>query len=238
MAITSRSLASLTPATAVSGADLFHVAKGARDLSASVSLFTRLVANIAFPVGVVESFANTFDPNTAFPGQKWSKLTAGNFRGIRIASSSGADVMQVGGTDKTVLQPNHLPAHRHAIVRTTDNAGAQSGTVSTAGNHNHGASTNTTGNHNHQDGQRAAGATWGSGEKGTNNDGYYPVNNTDDAGNHAHTIGIGYNGNHNHTIAFPSHTHLLSGSTAGRGLSWEFVMRDAYVQYYFWKRDS
>ncbi len=238
MAITSRSLASLTPASSLAGVDLLHIAKGARDLSASAALLIRQVANSAFPVGVVESFQNTFDPNTIFPGQKWSKLAAGNFRGIRIANTSGTDILQTGGQDKQVLTTDKLPKHTHGIVRTTDNAPAQSGTLSTAGNHAHGASASTVGNHNHNDGQRAPGATWGSGTKGTNNDGYYPVNYTDVAGNHTHSIGIGYNGNHNHTIALGSHTHLLSGNTAGRGLSWETVHRDAYVQYYFWKRDS
>ena len=70
-----------------------------------------------YPVGVVIWFAQNKNPNDLFPGTSWSYI--GENKTIRLANSSGSNVLTSGGSDNITLTAAHLPAHSHSFSGTT-----------------------------------------------------------------------------------------------------------------------
>lgn len=238
MAISIKSLSALTPATGVASSDLMHLAQGQGDKSMSYSLLLRAIIDRIYPVGVVESFSGSQNPNSLYPGQTWRRLSEGADRTIRIANETASDIMQTGGADKIQLSSNNLPPHNHYVNQYSGLHGQDYVITTSNGYHAHGAGCSPNGDHQHQDGFLAPGAQWGTGYKGKNNSGTYALNWTSINGNHSHNIGIYAAGQHQHVFTPGSHSHLIQGNTGNVGASWEIVVRNNYVNLAFWIREK
>ncbi|MEY1634353.1 phage baseplate protein [Morganella morganii] len=162
-----------------------------------------------YPVGVVIWFAQNKNPNSLFPGTKWSYI--GENKTIRLANSSGNNVLSSGGSDSITLTTAHLPAHSHSFSGSTSSFDYGTKT------------TNTTGNHTHAWGspmQKAGGSNQPVGSSGSS------WSNTSAAGDHSHTVGIG------------AHTHTISGTTGNTGSGSSVSVVNAYIMLMGWYRIS
>ncbi|EJD6044048.1 phage tail protein [Providencia rettgeri] len=77
--------------------------------------------NTIYPVGIVVWFAQNKNPNTLFPNTKWQYI--GENKTIRLASSSGNNVLSTGGSDSITLNASQMPVHNHSFSGTTASAG-------------------------------------------------------------------------------------------------------------------
>lgn len=236
--IITKSLVSLPAAPDAGDSDLTHLGRDNQDLALSIALVKRLINNRSFPVGIAEFFAQDRDPNADYPGQKWSKVSDGGGRTVRISSESGSDASELGGNDYKTLIEAELPAHRHGIALQASSFNHDTKLVDAAGNHRHGASTNNTGGHQHQDGVNAPGAQYSTTGKGTNNTGTYKLGLTSNNGAHTHSIGIVGRGLHTHNVPMGQHAHALTGNTYLYGSGTEFRLHNEYIRLQLWIRIS
>lgn len=81
--------------------------------------------DLLYPIGIVVWFAQNKNPNTLFPGTTWKYI--GENKTVRLATSTGSDVLSVGGSDSIMLTAEQMPAHSHTF----------SGNTSTTGGHSH-----------------------------------------------------------------------------------------------------
>ena len=88
-----------------------------------------------YPVGVVIWFAQNKNPNSLFPGTQWSYI--GENKTIRLANSSGNNVLSSGGSDSITLTTAHLPAHSHSFSGDTSSFNHGTKTTNTTGAHTH-----------------------------------------------------------------------------------------------------
>ena len=200
--------------------------------------------NKIYPVGMVTFFASNVNPNTTFAGTTWTYLSNGQFRTIRIASSTGEDVGSVGGSDSKSIAVGHLPSHTHSFSATT--SAHDYGTVGTnvAGWHGHAFSggTSESGWHAHnitvyylntsqQYAKVGAGGQWAGATGGQATDG---------AGNHTHTFSgsTAGEGNHSHTVTIGAHAHTVSGTTGGTGSGSAFDVTNAFIKLMAWVRTA
>ncbi len=96
--------------------------------------------DIIYPVGSYYETTNTnFNPNTAWSGTTWTRITDGRTL-IAGGGSSGYTVGSTYGAKTHSITTSEMPQHNHTA--TTGNAGA----------HNHGGSTGTDGAHTHAPG--------------------------------------------------------------------------------------
>lgn len=226
-----------------SAGDVGAYTKAETDQKIATAITNSTDLNKIYPVGMVTFFASNVNPNTAFAGTTWTYLSNGQFRTIRIASSTGEDVGSVGGSDSKSIAVGHLPSHTHSF----------SGTVST---HDHGnIATWTAGNHSHS----CSGATAAAGahshtiqnfpkyewKNPTGNGGYYMnigagVSSTDGVGDHAHSFSGSTNatGNHAHTVPVGAHAHTFSGNTGGTGSGSAFDVTNAFIKLMAWVRTA
>lgn len=238
MAITTKSLASLMPADSAGDSDLTHTSKGSQDKSLSVARLKNFVNNVLFPIGITEFFAQDRNPNLDYPGQKWSKVSDGGGRTVRISSESGSDASELGGDDYKTLVESELPAHTHGIALQTSSFSHGTKLVDAAGEHRHGASTNYTGDHQHQDGMNAPGAQYSTAGKGTNNQSQHKLGLTSNNGAHTHSIGIVGRGLHTHDLPMGQHAHALTGNTYLYGSGTQFRLHNEYIRLQMWIRIS
>ncbi|UBX48861.1 phage tail protein [Providencia alcalifaciens] len=77
--------------------------------------------NTIYPVGIVVWFAQNINPNNLFPNTKWQYI--GENKTIRLASSSGNNVLSTGGSDSITLNASQMPVHNHSFSGTTASAG-------------------------------------------------------------------------------------------------------------------
>ena len=177
--------------------------------------------DIIYPVGTYyETTDSTFNPNTAWVGTEWQRITDGR---VLIA---GGDEYTVGtnyGEKTHKITTSEMPAHNHSASSASNGA------------HGHTASTGSAGNHSHTRGSMDIVGTFGSGQNtpsiyrgdtsgafynsGTNGNKYAGSSTENDrtskvtfqasrnwtgststAGAHTHTVSVNNNGAHSHTI--------------------------------------
>ncbi|WP_172751646.1 hypothetical protein, partial [Enterobacter cloacae complex sp. 742-ADZ3-9B] len=143
--------------------------------------------------------------NAIWPGSTWARVP-GQGKTIRIANSTGSDVLQQGGNDSVSLNVSNIPSHAHSVSLKTDQF--DYGTKQT----------NSAGSHSHKSGPGAPGQRWGSFVSGTDNDGDYGRNYTSTDGAHTHNVAIG------------AHQHLVEGDTAAIGSGEGFSVTNEYVK--------
>ena len=161
-----------------------------------------------YPVGVVIWFAQNKNPNSLFPGTKWSYI--GENKTIRLANSSGNNVLSSGGSDSITLTTAHLPAHSHSFSGSTSSFDYGTKTTNTTGAHTH------TYNDNYVAG--SAGPNGAGDRKGPRQ--------TESAGNHNHTVAIG------------AHSHSFSGTTGNSGSGSSVSVVNAYIMLMGWYRTA
>ncbi|MEY0025328.1 histidine kinase, partial [Providencia rettgeri] len=178
-----------------------------------------------YPVGIVTWFAQNKDPNTLFPNTKWQYI--GENKTIRLANSSGNNVLSSGGSDSVTIGKGHLPAVSLKY----------SGTTSSNGGHTHNRGTmNITGALNSIHDGRTKGASgafsWGG------------------AGG-SWSYGNAYNQDANSGWKFDAskswagetsnngvHTHTFSGNTENLGSGTALTVTNAYIMLMGWYRLS
>ncbi|MGX4747959.1 phage baseplate protein [Morganella morganii] len=161
-----------------------------------------------YPVGVVIWFAQNKNPNSLFPGTKWSYI--GENKTIRLANSSGNNVLSSGGSDSITLTTAHLPAHSHSFSGSTSSFDYGTKTTNSTGAHTH----------TYQTLQYQKG---NSHDVGGGNSGY-ETRTTSSAGAHTHTIAIG------------AHSHTVSGTTGNTGNGSSVSVINAYIMLMGWYR--
>ena len=164
-----------------------------------------------YPVGVVIWFAQNKNPNSLFPGTKWSYICEN--KTIRLANSSGNNVLSSGGSDSITLTTAHLPAHSHSFSGATSSFDYGTKT------------TNTTGNHTHTYKEVVPRGSGGM-DIGGNWETSMRTSNTSTAGNHNHTVAIG------------AHTHTISGTTGNTGSGSSVSVVNAYIMLMGWYRTA
>ena len=192
---------------------------------------------------MVTLFASNVNPNVAFAGTTWAYLANGQFRTIRIASSTGEDVGAVGGSDSKSIAVGHLPSHTHSFSGTVSTYDHGNIGTWTAGNHSHSCSgaTAAAGAHSHTI-QNFPRYEW---KKATGNGGYLMnigtgVSSTDGVGDHAHSFSGSTNatGDHAHTVPVGAHNHTFSGNTGGTGSGAAFDVTNAFIKLMAWVRTA
>lgn len=227
-----------------SAGDVGAYTKAETDQKIATAITNSTDLNKIYPVGMVTFFASNVNPNTTFAGTTWTYLSNGQFRTIRIASSTGEDVGSVGGSDSKSIAVGHLPSHTHSFSATT--SAHDYGTVGTnvAGWHGHAFSggTSESGWHAHnitvyylntsqQYAKVGAGGQWAGATGGQATDG---------AGNHTHTFSgsTAGEGNHSHTVTIGAHAHTVSGTTGGTGSGAAFDVTNAFIKLMAWVRTA
>ncbi|WP_419718508.1 phage baseplate protein [Erwinia aphidicola] len=172
--------------------------------------------NELYPIGIVLWFAQNKNPNTLFPGTKWSYI--GENKTIRLGSQNGNDVMASGGADTITLAAANIPAHSHTFSATTSSSGA----------HTHTGSTNSAGAHTHG-GVASRTSPWEIGGSTWTRFNFQTLGATDSAGAHTHTVTIANAG---------AHTHTVSGTTANTGSGAAINITNAFVKLMGWYRTA
>lgn len=200
--------------------------------------------DIIYPVGSFYETTNiSFNPNTAWTGTTWVKITDGR---VLIAGGGDYNVGTNYGEKTHKITTSEMPQHNHTA--TTGNAGA----------HNHGGSTSTDGAHIHKRGTMNITGTFGGDDSGSvggkETGAFYHVSN------YTHNPGIvdenGYQngvwgfdasrnwtgateskGDHSHTISQQAaHNHSVSVGNAGNGVAMSLVQPSMAVAR--WKRTA
>ncbi|MEY0287955.1 phage tail protein [Providencia rettgeri] len=182
--------------------------------------------NTIYPIGIVVWFAQNKNPNTLFPGTKWQYI--GENKTIRLASSSGNNVLTTGGSDSVTLTEAQLPSHNHSFSATTSSFDYGTKTTNSGGAHTHGQGIR------YQDTSRVAAITSRTGSviasgpaagvTANNYSGYDYL--TTSSGAHTHTVSIG------------AHSHTISGTTGNKGNGSSITVTNAYVMLMGWYRVS
>ncbi|QFG06698.1 putative tail fiber protein [Proteus phage Myduc] len=143
--------------------------------STSKALTNLKVYSAIYPVGIVIIFDSSTNPNSTFPGTVWSEIRDG--RAVRAATSTGNTGLI--GSDSFTLTEANIPKHTHNVT----------GTISTAGEHDHKGGWNGPG-------ERVEDNEWRD-TSGTNNQGQHNRRRTSSAGSHNHsfsgTVSTAYN---------------------------------------------
>lgn len=185
-------------------------------VKAAYDLANRNYLNELYPIGIVLWFAQNKNPNTLFPGTKWSYI--GENKTIRLGSQNGSDVMTSGGADTITLAAANIPAHSHTFSATTSSSGA----------HTHTGSTNSAGAHTHG-GVASRTSPWEIGGSTWTRFNFQTLGATDSAGAHTHTVTIASAG---------AHTHTVSGTTANTGSGAAINITNAFVKLMGWYRTA
>lgn len=209
------------------GSDLLLVNTDGMDKSMTLSKlaeFTGIIDTL-YPVGIVTWFAQNKNPNTLFPGTTWKYI--GENRTIRLASSTGTDVLTTGGSDTVTLVAANIPSHTHSFSATSSTYDYGTKTSSsfdygtkttnapnlgskTTSSFDYGTKTSSSaGAHQHDMPaynvstlSRAYLETTVLGRAGFNG-----TNLTTSAGAHTHTVALGA---HTHTVALGTHSHSVA----------------------------
>ncbi len=211
--LTAKGLIQLSSATNSSSETLAATPKAVK---AAYDLANRNYLNELYPIGIVLWFAQNKNPNTLFPGTKWSYI--GENKTIRLGSQNGSDVMASGGADTITLAAANIPAHSHTFSATTSSSGA----------HTHTGSTNSAGAHTHG-GVASRTSPWEIGGSTWTRFNFQTLGATDSAGAHTHTVTIANAG---------AHTHTVSGTTANTGSGAAINITNAFVKLMGWYRTA
>lgn len=227
-----------------SAGDVGAYTKAETDQKIATAIFDSTDLNKIYPVGMVTFFASNVNPNTAFAGTTWDYLSNGQFRTIRIASSTGEDVGSVGGSDAKSIAVGHLPSHTHSFSATTSAFDYGTKDTNVAGWHGHTVSGSTAGagGHAHNIAVRylytsQQYAYVGAAGQWANVAGYQA---TEAVGDHAHSFygSAAGDGNHSHTVEIGAHSHTVSGTTDGTGSGSAFDVTNAFIKLMAWVRTA
>ncbi|MGB5115711.1 MAG: phage tail protein [Providencia rettgeri] len=166
--------------------------------------------NTIYPIGIVVWFAQNKNPNTLFPGTKWQYI--GENKTIRLANSSGNNVLSSGGSDSVTLTEAQMPAHNHSFSATTSSFDYGRKHTNLAGAHTHSFTNNIGG--------------YGSGSNSPFTLGSTKSGDTSVAPEHSHYVDIG------------AHTHTVSGTTENKGSASAISVTNAYIMLMGWYRIS
>lgn len=226
-----------------SAGDVGAYTKAETDQKIATAITNSTDLNKIYPVGMVTFFASNVNPNTTFAGTTWTYLSNGQFRTIRIASSTGEDVGSVGGSDSKSIAVGHLPSHTHSFSATTSAFDYGTKGTNVAGWHGHSFSGSTAGAgaHNHtisgitKFGNAGANVTMANNGEWRDNGGA-----VHGVGDHAHTFSgsTAGEGNHSHTVAIGAHSHTISGNTGGTGSGAAFDVTNAFIKLMAWVRTA
>lgn len=226
-----------------SAGDVGAYTKAETDQKISQAITNSTDLNKIYPVGMVTFFASNVNPNAAFAGTTWTYLSNGQFRTIRIASSTGEDVGSVGGSDSKSITVGHLPNHTHSFSATTSTH--DYGTIGTSLNGWHGhtvsGATAGAGAHSHTVSGITQFGNAGNNVTMANNGSWRDNGGTVHAvGDHAHTFSgsAAGDGNHTHTVTVGAHAHTLSGNTGGTGSGAAFDVTNAFIKLMAWVRTA
>lgn len=191
-----------------------------------------------FPVGVVELFASSVDPNTWFTGMTWVKLPP--HVSLMMASADGSDILDEVGVDAITLDLDKMAAHSHVTPPRTTSAvaaiqvvtGTKTGWTAsmagvgvvaiigpasltpTVGTFDYGAlPLPLAGDHIHQYNVARANSFPSPAQIVFNNTSG-PAQNftvTDTAPDHSHTV---QQPSHQHTLTMPNHSHTVPAPAA------------------------
>ncbi|MDW3578047.1 phage baseplate protein [Enterobacter asburiae] len=112
-------LTDLPSASNAAPTDLMHINQSGNDRSITLDALATALFNIRYPVGKVEWFANDVNPNAIWQGSTWARIP-GAGKTIRLANSTGSDVLQQGGSDTAVLTVSNVPPHVHTVNLRTE----------------------------------------------------------------------------------------------------------------------
>lgn len=200
--------------------------------------------NKIYPVGIVTFFASNVNPNTAFAGTTWTYLSNGQFRTVRIASSTGEDVGSVGGSDSKSITVGHLPSHTHSFSATTSSFDYGTKGTTGAGDHAHSFSGGTAGagGHAHNIAVRFLNTSQQYAYVGAAGQWANVAGNqaTEAVGDHAHSFSGSTNttGGHSHSVGIGAHSHTVSGNTGGTGSGAAFDVTNAFIKLMAWVRTA
>lgn len=227
-----------------SAGDVGAYTKAETDQKIATAITNSTDLNKIYPVGMVTFFASNVNPNTTFAGTTWTYLSNGQFRTIRIASSTGEDVGSVGGSDSKSIAVGHLPSHTHSFSATTSAFDYGTKGTNVAGWHGHTVSGATAGagGHAHNIAVRYLNTSQqyayvGAAGQWAGVAGYQA---TEAVGDHAHSFSgsAAGDGNHSHTVAIGAHSHTVSGTTGGTGSGSAFDVTNAFIKLMAWVRTA
>lgn len=226
-----------------SAGDVGAYTKAETDQKIAAAITNSTDLNKIYPVGMVTLFASNVNPNVAFAGTTWAYLANGQFRTIRIASSTGEDVGSVGGSDSKSIAVGNLPNHTHSFSGTVSTF--DHGTIGTSLNgwHGHSVSGSTAGAgaHSHTVSGITQFGNAGNNVTMANNGSWRDNGGTVHAvGDHAHTFSgsAAGDGNHTHTVPVGAHNHTFSGNTGGTGSGAAFDVTNAFIKLMAWVRTA
>lgn len=214
--------------------------------------------DIIYPVGSYYETTNAnFNPNTAWAGTTWQRITDGRAL-IAGGGSSGYTVGSNYGEKTHTITSSELPTHNHTASTGAAGSHNHGGDTGNAGAHNHGGSTGTAGAHKHDRGNmNITGTFFGDNIGSSYNTGAFSytgssvtpgIVDNDDApsrvvdfdASKTWTGETGSNGSHSHSISqqaahhhsIPTqanHTHTVTVNNSGNSVAMSLVQPSAAV---------
>lgn len=205
-------LTDLPSASDAESTDLMHINQNGNDRSITLDALATALFNMRYPVGKVEWFANDVNPNAIWQGSTWARIP-GAGKTIRLANSTGSDVLQQGGSDSVTLTGANLPPHVHPVDLRT-------------GQFDYGTKNTSQDNHSHTVPLRSIGKWTGGSQDGSSDDISSSQSTSTSSYQHAHTVAIG------------AHDHPVKGDTGSTGESTQFSVTNQYVKLAGWYRTA
>lgn len=205
-------LTDLPSASDAESTDLMHINQNGNDRSITLDTLATALFNMRYPVGKVEWFANDVNPNAIWQGSTWARIP-GAGKTIRLANSTGSDVLQQGGSDEITLSDANIPPHVHDVD--IDTSSFDYGTKTTSSN-----------THNHSIQLRSAGAGLGGAQDGSSDDIISSQSTNTTSNTHSHSVQIG------------AHIHNIRGKTGSTGQGEKFQVVNQYVKLSGWYRTA
>lgn len=205
-------LTDLPSASSAASTDLMHINQSGNDRSITLDALATALFNMRYPVGKVEWFANDVNPNAIWQGSTWARIP-GAGKTIRLANSSGSDVLQQGGSDSVALSSANVAPHVHSVNLRTDQF-------------DYGTKNTSQDTHSHTVPLRSIGPLAGGAYDGSSDDIISTQSTSTSSYQHSHTLAIG------------AHDHVVSGETGTSGEGSQFSVINQYVKLAGWYRTA
>lgn len=205
-------LTDLPAASSVEADDLLHVNQSGNDRSMTVSVLIKAIIDSVYPVNSAHFFADTTNPNATWPGTTWARIP-GAGKTVRLANSTGSDVLQQGGSDTATITTANMAPHIHPVdIKTSQ--------------FDHGTKTTSQDNHSHTVPLKSTGKWTGGSQDGSSDDISSSLSTNTSTYQHGHTVSIG------------AHGHDVKGDTGSAGSGSEFTITNQYVKLAGWYRTA
>ncbi len=205
-------LTDLTSASNAAPTDLMHINQSGNDRSITLDALATALFNMRYPVGKVEWFANDVNPNAIWQGSTWARIP-GAGKTIRLANSTGSDVLQQGGSDTAVLTGSNVPPHVHTVNLRTEQF-------------DYGTKNTSQDTHSHTISLRSVGQLTGGSQDGSSDDIISTQSTNTSSYQHSHSVAVG------------AHDHLVQGDTGSAGNGDSFSIVNQYVKLAGWYRTA